>query len=176
MACTCECQPWLGLYYCSLIYKAARDADQLIPSKEWTIVRFPFGAAESWDGHRMHQVLQPDGAETSYGHERSGLIWPHISGAALLAGKANWDDGDYSQILARFIRDPLGLGDGKVNDWTATTGDPPTPGGEHETYAWPLLVSPGTPVAFQVWHSASGPIRLTQGQFKIMIWPLAPPL
>lgn len=163
-------------YYCSLIYKAELDDDQYSQPNDWTTVRFPFGSAESDDGHKMHQVQQPDGVQTDYSHDRAGLIWPHADGVGLFAAKANWSSGDYNQVLGRFIRDPLSIGSGKQNDWTATNDAAPTPGSQFRITVWPLLVSVGEPVAFQVRHYGGGPVKLSQAQFKLVIWPLAPAL
>lgn len=165
----CDCQAWPGVYVCSLLTDADRDGPQPVQRGVWTTIRFPFGSRESDDDHGMHNALQPDGVTTTFEHDRAGLIWPARYGWGTLYAKANWNNSDTTQLLGRFIRDPLGVGDGKVNDWTATQGDAPTPGKEHRTYSWGIVVHPDTPLAFQVTTYASQPVDVVHAQFKLVI-------
>ncbi|WP_304452918.1 hypothetical protein [Nocardiopsis sp. YSL2] len=155
----------MALYVCSLI----RSTDQLIPPNQYTIVRFPFGAAESYDAWDMHQVAQPDGYSiTSWDTDgRSGLIWPHVTGWGWLTAMVFWEGGSYSETRDRFVRDPLNLSTGY--DSTATEDEQPTPGGQYKSKHHEMFVHPGTPVAFLVKHNDSVSRRITHAQFKLAI-------
>lgn len=48
-----------------LVCSLKSEIPQSIPPGAYTVVRFPFGAAESYDEHGMHHVVQPDGARVS---------------------------------------------------------------------------------------------------------------
>ncbi len=66
-----------GVQVCSL----KRDTPQTVPANSpYTVIRFPFGSAESSDRFTMHQANQPDGyVITDWDNDpRSGLIWPSV--------------------------------------------------------------------------------------------------
>jgi hypothetical protein len=149
---------------CSLI----RDEPQTIPGDAgYHIVRFPFGAAESYDRHRMHQVEQPDGVTTTFEHDRAGLIWPSVDGWGELKALMYWAPGFYGEVRSRFVRDPLTLAGGPNS--TCTEDSPATPGGQYRAKAWGIFVRVGTPVALLVRHNGLLPVALTHAQFKLAI-------
>ncbi|BFO18670.1 hypothetical protein SHKM778_50580 [Streptomyces sp. KM77-8] len=94
-----------GVQVCSL----KRDTAQTIPANSpYTVIRFPFGSAESADGFNMHQVNQPDGyVVTSWDTDaRSGLIWPSVAGWGALYAMIQWEAGGYEELRDQFVRDP----------------------------------------------------------------------
>lgn len=158
----------MTVHYCSLHL----DQPQSIPADGYHTVRFPFGTAESWDEHRMHQVKQPDGHTITDWRtdDRAGLIWPAVDGLGILTAMVRWESGTYRQYGARFVRDPLTLTTGW--DATATDERAPTPGDQRATYTWQLIVHPGTPLALQVHNGSTKPRRLLFAEFKLSIHPL----
>ncbi|GAB2327902.1 hypothetical protein AB0N20_22520 [Streptomyces griseoincarnatus] len=157
-----------GVLVCSL----KRDTPQVVPAGEYTIVRFPFGAAESYDRWRMHQVQQPDGYTISSWDtdDRSGLIWPARDGWGELHAMVQWESGDYQELRDQYVRDPLSLGSPTPVDTTATEHRPPSIGmqcwvkGSHG-----IFVHPDTPLALRVRHDASGPVAVVLAEFKLVI-------
>ncbi len=132
----------------------------------YTVVRFPYGAIESWDPEDMHPVIQPDGTPTSFADVRSGLIWPAHTAYARLDAMLQWEEGAYTELRDQFVRDPFGqTPDGP--DTTCTQDRPPTPGGQYIAKSWSLFVHPGTPLAVAVRHNASRPVRLLFAEFKL---------
>ncbi|MFD7793648.1 hypothetical protein [Streptomyces sp. NPDC059759] len=151
---------------CSLIV----NEPQSIPADgQYHVVRFPFGAGESFDDCNMHQTAQPDGyAVTDWRHDdRSGLIWPAAEGWGSLNALMYWDDGSYSEIRSRFVRDPLDLSTGF--DSTCTEDTPSTPGGQYRAKHWELFVHPGTPLALMVKHDAGRSVNLSFAELKLAI-------
>ncbi|MFB9880960.1 hypothetical protein ACFFMN_23660 [Planobispora siamensis] len=154
----------MTLYVCSLKVTKA----QTVPvDPDYHLVRFPYGAAESWDPHNMHPATQPDGTVSLHPDARSGLIWPCVAGWASLIGIVFWEAGQSSEYRGRFIRDPLSLTTGY--DSTATRDDAPTPGGQYKTYHHEMVVHPRTPVGFAVRHNATSPLDITLAEFKVAI-------
>jgi hypothetical protein len=115
----------------------------------------------------MHAPAQPDGGQSSYPDERSGLIWPAVSGWGWLTAMIFWEPGNASEYRCRFVRDPLDLAGGY--DSTATTDDDPTPGGQYRHYCHEMFVHPGTPIGLMVRHSASASLNVTLAEFKLAI-------
>ncbi|WP_326686906.1 hypothetical protein OIE63_06950 [Streptomyces sp. NBC_01795] len=156
----------MTVYVCSLI----TTAPQTIPGNGgYHVVHFPFGGGESYDMHGMHQVQQPDGATVGdwKRDDRSGLIWPHVDGWGSLTAVVQWEDGSYSELRDRFVRDPLGLSTGA--DSTATDHHAPSPGMQCFTKHHEIFVHPSTPIAFLVGHGGSTSRRITHAQFKLAI-------
>lgn len=154
----------------TLVASLKTDIPQSIPGDgQYHVVRFPFGAAESYDAHNMHQATQPDGyVVTSWAQDdRSGLIWPAAAGWGDLYGLMYWEGADYTEVRSRFVRDPLSLAGGY--DSTCTEDDNPTPGGQYRAKSWGVFVDPGTPLALLVRHNASQPVDLTLAEFKLAI-------
>ncbi|MFM9594069.1 hypothetical protein ACKI16_24035 [Streptomyces scabiei] len=157
-----------GVTVCSL----KRDTPQLIPPGAYTILRFPFGVAESCDRWQMHQVVQPDGYTVTEwdADPRSGLIWPDRAGWGELHGMVQWESGDYVELRDQYIRDPLSLGSPTPADSTATEHRPPSIGmqclvkGSHG-----IFVRPDTPLAVRVAHDASKPRAVVLAEFKLVI-------
>jgi hypothetical protein len=145
------------------------ETPQLLAPGRFHIVRFPFGRAESYDEHRMHQTAQPDGHQVTdwTRDDRAGLIWPAAEGWGVLSAMVQWEPGGYSQLDDRFVRDPLGLSTG----WDATATDERTPsrGGQRFTKVWQMFVNPETPIALQVQHNDDRPRRLLLAEFKLAI-------
>lgn len=142
---------------------------QLVRPGVYTVVRFPFGAAEPHDVHAMHQAVQPDGARitTWEDDDRAGLIWPAVHGWGSLTAMLQWEAGDYTETRDQFVRDPLG----PAPDSTATEDRPPTPGGQFLHKCHEMFVEPGTPLALLVRHNDSRARRLTLAEFKLAIHP-----
>lgn len=157
----------MSLYVCSLLM----DGTLAVPvaGDDYYLVRFPYGAAESWDPHNMHTSVQPRSVTSVYPDQRSGLIWPTCSGWATLTAIVFWEPGTSSEYRARFVRDPLNLTTGY--DSTATTDEAPTPGGQYKHYSHQMFVHPNTPVGFMVKHAASSPLDITLAEFKMAIDP-----
>jgi len=154
----------MPVHVCSLIV----NEPQTIPADgAYHIVRFPYGDAESYDAHGMHQTRQPDGGTSAYPDERSGLIWPALDGWGSLTAMVFWASGDYTEVRDRFVRDPLDLSTGY--DSTATEDHARTPGGQYRHKHHEMFVHPRTPVAFLVRHNGSAPVRITHAQFKLAI-------
>jgi hypothetical protein len=157
-----------GVLVCSL----KRDTPQVVPPGAYTILRFPFGAAESYDRWRMHQVAQPDGYTiTDWDNDpRSGLIWPARSGWGELHAMIQWESGDYEELRDQYIRDPLSLGSPTPADTTATEHRPPSIGmqcwvkGSHG-----IFVRPDTPLAVRAAHDGSTPRAVVLAEFKLVI-------
>lgn len=149
---------------CSLINNQA----QSIPAgPNYVVVRFPFDSdGESSDVADMHPQVQPDtGQATTYNSSRSGLIWPAHTAWAQLHALMYWDEGSYTEIRDRFVRDPLGLSSGV--DSTCTEDHAVTPGGQYIAKSWAIRVYPGTPVGLMVRHNGSSPARLAFAEFKL---------
>lgn len=160
--------PPVTVHVCSLIL----EEPQTIPDDgTYHVVRFPFGLAESYDDHGMHQAVQPDGhTVTSWRTDkRSGLIWPAVEGWGSLTAMIQWEDGEYTELRDRFERDPLNLTTGA--DSTATDHRARTPGINPFTKHHELFVHPATPVAFKVAHNSDRPERIVHAQFKLAIHP-----
>lgn len=175
---------------------AARDADrvtlnvcslkakdpQVVPvtGGDYYLVRFPYGAAESFDPHNMHPASQPVGGASTYPDARSGLIWPVTAGWGSLTAMVFWEAGSATEYRAQFVRDPLNLTTGA--DSTATVDDDPTPGGQYRHYAHEMFVFPNTPIGLMIKHSGSSPLNITLAEFKLAIqddvaaMPSPPPL
>lgn len=155
----------MATMFCSLI----RHPDQVIYPGSYTIVKFPFGSSESWDVHGMHNAIQPDGYEVTDwdNDERSGLIWPSVRGLGTLHATMQWDSANYTEVRHQFVRDPLNLSTGP--DTTATEHFEPSIGMQCFTKSWQIIVNPETPLAYRVYHNASGPINLSLAQFKLSI-------
>jgi hypothetical protein len=154
-----------------LICSLKVDTPQLVKPGIYTTVRFPFGAAESSDTHRMHQTVQPDGHQVTdwQKEDRAGLIWPAADGWGVLTAMVQWEAGAYRELGDRFVRDPMDLSTGW--DATATDERPPSPGRQRFTKSWGILVRQGTPVALQVCHDDRVPRRLLLAEFKLAIHP-----
>jgi hypothetical protein len=144
---------------------------QLIPCRTWTVVRFPYGNAESYDPYGLHNALQPDGYEVRDWQRdaRSGLIWPGHDGWVRLDAMIQWEpagpSGGYRELRDQFARDPLGLSTGL--DTTATDHRVPTPGMQTFTKGWALFAHPGTPLALRVWHDDARPRQVTLAELKL---------
>jgi hypothetical protein len=151
-------------FVCSLITE--QDVKQIIPpGPNYTLVRFPF-IGESYDAHKMHPEIQPDTAQAvTYSNPRSGLIWPKHDAWATLNALLYWDDGPYTELRDRFVRDPLNLSTGL--DSTCTEDHPATPGGQYRAKTWNIWVHPGTPIGIMVRHNADVPVRLAFAEFKL---------
>lgn len=153
----------MSLYVCSLI----AGAEQEIPAgSTYRLLRFPYGSAESWDGHGMHQALQPDGTTVTEWEDddRAGLIRPAVSGWGRLSAMIHWADGAYTEVRSQFARDPLG-----TPDTTATEDHPKTAGGQYRVKGWPLFVDPGTPLGVRVRHNSSSPQAVFFAELKLEI-------
>jgi hypothetical protein len=154
----------MAVRVCSLIL----DETQTVPADEqYHVVRFRFGAAESYDEHRMHETQQPDGVSTTFSHDRAGLIWPSMNGWGELKALMYWAPGGYSEIRSRFVRDPLNLAGGA--DSTCTEDSSASPGAQFRAKAWAIFVQVGTPLALMVRHNGPSPVALTHAQFKLAI-------
>ncbi|WP_031111521.1 hypothetical protein [Streptomyces sp. NRRL S-146] len=160
-----------GVQVCSLKV----DTPRLIsPGTAYTIVRFPFGVAESTDRFEMHQAVQPDGYVVSdwATDDRSGLIWPSKAGWGHLHAMIQWEPASgaagYTELRDQYVRDPLGLTP-NPNDTTATEHRTPTPGGQYFVKNHGVFVAPGTPVALRVTHNDAVPRLLTLAEFKLVI-------
>ncbi|WP_069885283.1 hypothetical protein [Streptomyces luteocolor] len=154
-----------------LVCSLKSETLQSIPNDgDYHVVRFP-PVGEPCDVHGMHQQAQPDGYEIRdwARDDRSGLIWPACPGWGSLTAVLYWEEGDYTEVRDRFVRDPLGLTTGY--DSTATEDHPPTGGGQFLHKSHELFVDPGTPLAVLVRHNASRPRRLTLAEFKLAIHP-----
>ncbi|MDH2425791.1 hypothetical protein [Sphaerisporangium sp. TRM90804] len=140
---------------------------QTIPpgGSAYVVVRFPFGVAESYDPFDMHPPVQPDGSTVSFADPRSGLIWPAHHAWGRLDAMLHWDDGDYTEVRDRFVRDPLGMFG--PPDSTCTQDHPATGGGQYLAKSWALFVHPGVPLGLAVRHNCSRPLRLTFAEFKL---------
>lgn len=149
-------------FVCSLL---AESPQTIPPGDTYTLVRFPFGI-ESYDIHDMHPAIQPDtGQMVNSSSPRAGLIWPaHLVWAQVYA-LIYWEDGPYTEVRDRFVRDPLGLFG--TPDSTCTEDHPATPGGQFRAKSWGMFVKPSVPLGLMVRHNASSPVRLTLAEFKI---------
>lgn len=155
-----------GVHVCSLI----TGEPQTIPAGGYHIVRFSHDVGgESYDAHGMHEAAQPDGPPvTNWAtDDRSGLIWPSVSGWGVLTANVHWESGGYWELRDRFVRDPLGV----APDSTATDHRPPSPGMQCFTKGHQLFVHPGVPLAFLVSHNDSVARKITHAQFKLAIHP-----
>ncbi|MEV5934064.1 hypothetical protein AB0L56_15305 [Streptomyces sp. NPDC052079] len=156
-----------GVQVCSL----KRDTPQSIPANSpYTIIRFPFGSAESTDRFAMHQVNQPDGhVVTNWdSDDRSGLIWPSTAGWGVLYAMIQWEAGGYDELRDQFVRDPLGLTP-SPNDTTATEHRPPSPGMQCWTKQWGIFVDPDVPLALRATHDDSVARKIVLAEFKLVV-------
>src|SRR5690606_20383287 len=156
-----------GVQVCSL----KRATPQSIPANSpYTVVRVPFGSAESSDRFTMHQVNQPDGyVVTSWDtDDRSGLIWPSTAGWGTLYAMIQWEAGSYDELRDQFVRDPLGLTP-SPNDTTATEHRPPSPGMQCWTKQWGIFVDPAVPLALRATHDAGVARDIVLAEFKLVI-------
>ncbi|MFC3998489.1 hypothetical protein ACFOVU_21370 [Nocardiopsis sediminis] len=153
----------MAVRVCSLIV----DTPQTIPADgAYHLLRFPY-SGESADPHRMHQPGQPDGADSEFPDPRSGLIWPAVSGWGELKALVYWDEGDYTEVRDRFVRDPLSLSTG--SDSTCTEDHQATTGGQYRGKAWGIFVEPETPLGVMVRHNGTSPATVSHAQFKLAI-------
>ncbi|HEY9370448.1 hypothetical protein [Streptomyces sp.] len=146
------------------------DTPQVIPADgKYHVVRFPF--VESYDAHHMHDPAQPDGRQVKgwQRDDRAGLIWPAADGWGSLSAMIYWEDGGYTELRDRFVRDPLGLSTGA--DSTATEHRPRSPGQQFFHKSHELFVHPGTPIALLVAHNDSRARRITLAELKLAIHP-----
>ncbi|MEY7976545.1 hypothetical protein [Streptomyces sp. enrichment culture] len=160
-----------GVQVCSL----KRDTPQTVPANSpYTVIRFPFGTAESYDVFTMHQVNQPDGyTVTSWDTDaRSGLIWPSTAGWGDLYAMIQWEAGGYDELRDQFVRDPLGLTP-TPNDTTATEHRPPSIGMQCWTKQWGVFVDPAVPLALRATHDDSVARKIVLAEFKLVIHPSA---
>ncbi len=156
-----------GVQVCSL----KRDTPQSIPANSpYTVIRFPFGSAESTDRFAMHQVNQPDGyVVTNWdADDRSGLIWPSTAGWGVLYAMIQWEPGGYDELRDQFVRDPLGLTP-SPNDTTATEHRPPSPGMQCWTKQWGIFVDPDVPLALRATHDDSVARDIVLAEFKLVV-------
>ncbi|NUP35931.1 MAG: hypothetical protein HOY76_02640 [Streptomyces sp.] len=147
---------------CSLIL----NEPQTVPPGGYFIVRFPY-AGESYDAWGMHEPVGGDWKTDS----RSGLIYPAMNGWGTLTANIHWEDGNYSELRDRFVRDPIG----EAPDSTATDHRSPSPGMQCFTKQHQLVVHPDVPLAFLASHNDSAPRRITHAQFKLSISPVEEP-
>jgi hypothetical protein len=142
------------------------DTAQTIPAgAAYTVVRFPFESGENFDPYDMHPVAQPDGVMVAYTDARASLIWPAHDAWARLDAMLQWEDGDYTEVRDRFVRDPLELAG--AADSTCTEDRPVSPGGQYLAKSWAIFVHPGTPLALSVRHNSAHGVRLLLAEFKI---------
>lgn len=156
----------MTVYVCSL----KTDTAQSIPADGgYHVVRFPFGSGEPSDAHNMHQSVQPDGVTVSNWatSDRSGLIWPSVAGWGHLYALIQWEDGSYSELRDRYVRDPLNLSTGY--DSTATDHRPPSPGMQCFTKSHGLFTVVGTPLALLVAQNDSVARDIVLAEFKLAI-------
>ncbi|GGZ27465.1 hypothetical protein [Streptomyces poonensis] len=153
---------------CSLI----TNGPQLIAPDTYTVVRFPYGSAESYDRYDMHPATQPDGYVVTdpENDDRAGLIWPAADGWGTLTAMIQWEAAGYTELRDQFVRDPLGLTDNPV-DTTATDHRPPSPGMQCFTKHHEIFVHPGVPLALRVSHNDGAPRRLVLAEFKLAVHP-----
>lgn len=154
----------MSLHICSLI----ANGPQVIPAGgAYQVLRFPYGAAESYDAWCMHQAEQPDGHHVTGwdADDRSGLIWPAVVGWGTLYAMIHWRAGDYTEIRSQFVRDPLAA----APNTTATEDHPATIGGQYRAKSWPFFVQPGTPLALRVNHNGFEPAEVFHAQLKLVI-------
>ncbi|MGV9535023.1 hypothetical protein ACWEU6_21885 [Streptosporangium sandarakinum] len=145
---------------CSLLAGA-----QTVPAgPDYYLVRFPYGT-ESADAAGMHDPAQPDGATSVYPDPRSGLIWPQHDAWAQVYALLYWEDGDYTELRDRFVRDPLGLFE--APDSTCTEDRAVTPGGQFIAKSWGMFVHPSVPLGLMVRHNSPRPVRLMLAEFKV---------
>ncbi|MEU8870422.1 hypothetical protein AB0D24_04515 [Streptomyces javensis] len=156
-----------GVQVCSL---KADTPQPIQPGTGYTVVRFPFGAAESSDRFAMHQVVQPDGhvVRDWATDDRSGLIWPSRPGWGHLHAMIQWEAGAYTELRDQYVRDPLAL-TSNPNDTTATEHRPPSPGAQFFVKNHGIYVNPLTPIALRVTHNDSEPRLLTLAELKLVI-------
>lgn len=161
--------------YCSLI----NNEPQEIPSDgEYHLLKFPY-VGESYDPHVMHQTSTPetyldDGAWREDPH--SGLIWPKFpweDGLGILEANVHWEDGDYTELRDRFVRDPLNLTTGYNS--TATDHRAPSPGMQCFTKFHQIVVKKDVPLGLMVAQNGTGPRRVVHAQFKLSITKLLSP-
>lgn len=151
-----------------LVCSLKTDVPQSIPAGGYHVVRFPYGA-ESYDAHAMHEQLDPKGHEVRAWQrdDRSGLIWPAADGWGSLTAMIYWEDGGYTEIRDRFVRDPLS----SDADSTATEHRPRSPGQQFFHKHHELFVHPGTPIALLVAHNDTRARRITLAELKLAIHP-----
>ncbi|MFJ9961085.1 hypothetical protein [Streptomyces avermitilis] len=147
------------IYYCSL---KTTTPQRIAADGAYHIVRFPFGAGESTDDHNMHAVQSVADWTRD---DRSGLIWPKVSGHGVLSAMVQWEPGGYTELRDRFVRDPFG-----EPDTTATDHRPPSPGMQAFTKVWQIQVDPTTPLALAVAHNDSSTRAVTLAEFKLAIF------
>jgi hypothetical protein len=147
---------------------------QVIGSKEWTTIRFPYDT-EPYDPTGMHtRDLPALIAPVQSSDPESGLIWPEHDAWAHMQGFMVWKaqsgipvGSRFTYARCRFSRDPFG-----INDTTATDGVSAAPSDISTSHpaSWDFWVHPGVPIGFQVWHNAPEPRVLSIGEFKMSYW------
>ncbi len=149
------------------------DTPQLIPANVWTIVKFPYGHAESYDADNMHAETR-NGVKHPYPKSQaSGLIYPaHDGPFARVNIMVQWED----DRVAREYRDQLARNPlSSKPDTTATDHRAATPGMQCFTKTWDLFVHPDVPLGLRVMHNYTvrgkpTAIYLTLAEFKLSYW------
>jgi len=155
----------MSLYICSL----ANNNRRTIPPRKWVTVPFPYTTPPtSYDAWEMHRPSQPGGVVSTYPDRYSALIHPQADGWGTLEGHVEFEEGDYTEIRTRFVRDPYGDGE-KSNDTTNTEHHAPSPGMQFFTVLHKLFVHPGVPVAFMVYVGGDEGAVLTYSQLKLEV-------
>lgn len=161
----------MDAHFCSLGFKPATASDhQPLPGGgAYTLLRFPYGAQENDDPWDMHPRALA-GRTFTHADPESGLIYPAVAGIGLVELDIILTAGDYRDVHAAFVRDPLGRNPDQTayNHWARSAGE------NCFTATHLLKVRPGVPLGIQVAHDgASGSIRMAQ--FKLAIFQPALP-
>ncbi|GAA0322214.1 hypothetical protein NE235_04285 [Actinoallomurus spadix] len=157
----------MAVRVCSLKFDADRDGGpQSVPAGgAYHVVRFPYGAAESYDADNMHPQTRNGTDHPFPSDPASGLIRPAHDAWGRLYAMIQWETaagGAATEFRDQFVRDPLG-----TPDTTCTEHRPPSPGMQCFAKAWAIFVSPDVPLALRVAHDADRPLDLVIAEFKL---------
>jgi hypothetical protein len=153
-------------HFCSLKV----DDPQSIRPNAYTLIKFPYGNAESYDPENMHALTAPDGKQHPYPKDpASGLIWPKHEQVATVCALIFWESDDNrptddraTEYRDRIVRDPLGEADSTCSEHRRASR-----GMQCFAKTWVMLVRPSVPLGLMVAHNAADSLKVTLAEFKI---------
>jgi hypothetical protein len=144
--------------------KLFTNTDQSIPPNTWTVVLF--------DEVLRNDAAMFKGTAGVLSNRKNGLITPPRGADFIWCRFVQWEsievdekDVRVRQFMEQFCRDPYG-----VQDSTASTDGPDTPGKEFNLGSWVFRGDAGEPVGVRVWHDHNEAVKIVHAQFSATTW------